>query len=656
MKKIILLVGFILTIVCGRSQGNVQASIQKSCDSLFNLLITEKNDDKKTDLILKFYLTSIDGFPVMVLDLGQRLLQLAEKRKDIIIESSGWTALGQGHRLTGNYVKALEMHRKGVMLAEQSGNERLISFAINQMGHIYKDRLENDKALSLYIQAARYAEHKTGVGMWFPYMNMATVYLNMGNMDSSMFYARKALTIVGAAPNLSNHAVIAFTIGGIYSHRGDTVNARKYFDSAIAIAAQSRSPRYLNSSYLALAEHFYLYKKYDSAAIYCKMALDAVKNTASANLALKPARMLIDYYQDKNPDSTVKFWRVYATANDSLNSARANQQIQMLTFEEDQRKRDIETENIKYRNKVRTGMLLVGLGLFSLVAVVLFRNNRQKQKTNLTLKKTLVELQTTQKQLVQSEKMASLGELTAGIAHEIQNPLNFVNNFSEVNKELADELKEELAAGNLQSANELADDIRDNSEKINHHGKRADAIVKGMLQHSRSSSGQKEPTDINALCDEYLRLSYHGLRAKDKSFNATIHTNFDPSIEKINIIPQDIGRVVMNLLTNAFYAVNQRRQNPGGLASYEPTVTITTSRLTGNNPRSVLITVADNGTGIPSGIADKIFQPFFTTKPTGQGTGLGLSLAYDIVKAHGGTIMLENSSEGATFKIELLVN
>ncbi|HRI22064.1 MAG TPA: ATP-binding protein, partial [Panacibacter sp.] len=224
--------------------------------------------------------------------------------------------------------------------------------------------------------------------------------------------------------------------------------------------------------------------------------------------------------------------------------------------------------------------------------------------------------------------MASLGELTAGIAHEIQNPLNFVNNFSEVNTELIDELKSELATGNMQSANEIADDIKENSEKINHHGKRADAIVKGMLQHSRSSSGQKEPTDINALCDEYLRLAYHGLRAKNKSFNATMKTDFDETIGNINIIPQDMGRVILNLITNAFYAVMEKKKEQP--EAYEPSVNVSTKKVKDR----IEIRVADNGKGIPQNIIDKIFQPFFTTKPTGQGTGLGLSLSYDIVKAH----------------------
>ncbi|MDP4286270.1 MAG: ATP-binding protein [Bacteroidota bacterium] len=272
------------------------------------------------------------------------------------------------------------------------------------------------------------------------------------------------------------------------------------------------------------------------------------------------------------------------------------------------------------------------------------------------IRHTLDNLKATQKQLIQSEKMASLGELTAGIAHEIQNPLNFVNNFSEVNSEMIDELKNELATGNLQLANEIADDIKSNEQKINHHGKRADAIVKSMLEHSRTSTGVKEPTDINKLADEYLRLAYHGLRAKDKHFNVEIKTHFDENIGKINLVSQDIGRVLLNLFNNAFYACAERsrstanQQKSGNPISYNPTVSVNTKK-TDNH---VIITVSDNGKGIPQNIIDKIFQPFFTTKPTGQGTGLGLSLSYDIIKAHDGEIKVDSKEgEGTTFIIEL---
>jgi len=267
------------------------------------------------------------------------------------------------------------------------------------------------------------------------------------------------------------------------------------------------------------------------------------------------------------------------------------------------------------------------------------------------LRTSLETLKGTQAQLIQSEKMASLGELTAGIAHEIQNPLNFVNNFSEVNSELISELVDEVDRGNNEEVKAIAKDIQQNLEKINHHGKRADAIVKGMLQHSRSSNFSKEPTDINKLADEYLRLAYHGLRAKDKSFNATLKTDFDESIGNINIIPQDIGRVILNLITNAFYVVNEKsKQN---IAGYEPTVSVSTKKVKGK----VEIKVADNGNGIPQKVLDKIFQPFFTTKPTGQGTGLGLSLSYDIVKAHGGEIKVATKeNEGTEFIIQLPIS
>ncbi|TAL41893.1 MAG: two-component sensor histidine kinase [Chitinophagaceae bacterium] len=299
---------------------------------------------------------------------------------------------------------------------------------------------------------------------------------------------------------------------------------------------------------------------------------------------------------------------------------------------------------------------MAGIGVLLLLAIIFYRNNRQKQKANKVLETTLTNLKSTQAQLIQSEKMASLGELTAGIAHEIQNPLNFVNNFSEVNKELIAEMKGEIEKENYDEVKALAKDVEENEEKINHHGKRADAIVKGMLQHSRSSSGVKEPTDINALADEYLRLAYHGLRAKDKSFNATTQTDFDKTIGNINIIPQDIGRVILNLITNAFYAVTDKKKQAGD--NYEPIVTVKTSRTPplGGRSAGVLISVSDNANGIPQKVLDKIFQPFFTTKPTGQGTGLGLSLSYDIVKAHGGEINVKTEeNEGSEFIIKLPV-
>ncbi|WP_290841563.1 ATP-binding protein [Flavobacterium sp.] len=268
------------------------------------------------------------------------------------------------------------------------------------------------------------------------------------------------------------------------------------------------------------------------------------------------------------------------------------------------------------------------------------------------LKQTLSELKSTQSQLIQAEKMASLGELTAGIAHEIQNPLNFVNNFSDVSNELVDEILVESQKSKVERDDELISenlhDIKQNLSKIAHHGKRADAIVKGMLQHSRTTSGEKELTNLNVLADEYLRLAYHGLRAKDKSFNAELITNFDANLPKVKVIPQDVGRVLLNLITNAFYATQERSKFEG--ESFKPIVEVSTSSV-GNN---IEISVKDNGNGIPEAIKEKIFQPFFTTKPTGEGTGLGLSLAYDIVKAHGGELQVETiEGESTTFIISI---
>ena len=357
---------------------------------------------------------------------------------------------------------------------------------------------------------------------------------------------------------------------------------------------------------------------------------------------------------------------------DSINAIKFKRltDFQNLSLNEALRLQHIEKEKLTYQNKIRTYAMLSGIAVFMAITFLLYRNNRNRRKTNAILKVqkeelqiTLAELKSTQSQLIQSEKMASLGELTAGIAHEIQNPLNFVNNFSDVNQELLAEMKEEMDKGNMADASAIADDVMANEEKINHHGKRADAIVKGMLQHSRSSSGVKEPTDINSLADEYLRLAYHGLRAKDKSFNATLKTDFDVMSGNINIIPQDIGRVLLNLFNNAFYAVNEKlkaeslKPKTEGKA-YEPIVIVTTRRLgsppVGGDRGTVEICVKDNGTVFRKKILDKIFQPFFTAKPTGQGTGLGLSLSYDIIKAHGGELKVETKeSEGSEFIILL---
>ncbi len=368
---------------------------------------------------------------------------------------------------------------------------------------------------------------------------------------------------------------------------------------------------------------------------------------------LRTYKLLAEIYQKigKTEKSNQSF-QLYISLHERILADQ--EKFRTISFETEKQinEKEASISKLENDNKIEALFKNFTIGIAALLLILagsIYYRFQSKKKANVVLEKTLAELKSTQAQLIQSEKMASLGELTAGIAHEIQNPLNFVNNFSEVNTELIDELEQEADKGNLDEVKAIAKDIRENEQKINHHGKRADAIVKGMLQHSRSSSGQKEPTNINSLADEYLRLAYHGLRAKDKSFNATLKTDYDESIGNINIIPQDIGRVILSLFTNAFYAVDEKKKS--GVEHYDPAVAVSTKSVNGK----VQIQVTDNGNGIPQNIIDKIFQPFFTTKPTGQGTGLGLSLAYDIVKAHGGEITVK-TEKGAGTEFSIILN
>jgi signal transduction histidine kinase len=391
-------------------------------------------------------------------------------------------------------------------------------------------------------------------------------------------------------------------------------------------------------------------KKYGEAIELLHKDIERARLIRSS--VLRDYKLLATLYEKTGDDSKAKqAYKSFINLQDSMLADQSK--YRTISFETEQQITDneIAISKLESENQLSAQSRNFTLGIAALLLILagsIYYRFRSKKKANEVLEKTLTELKSTQAQLIQSEKMASLGELTAGIAHEIQNPLNFVNNFSEVNKELAIELEEEIDKGNYSDAKALAKDIRDNEEKINLHGKRADAIVKGMLAHSRTASGKKEPTDLNALAEEYLRLSYHGLKAKDPSFNASFHFEPNESLPKVSVVPQDIGRVLLNLMNNAFYAVQERSKK--GEADYRPEVVVSTMQ----DGNQVKISVRDNGGGIPDVIREKIFQPFFTTKPTGQGTGLGLSLSYDIVKAHGGELKVETrEGEGSTFMIQL---
>lgn len=653
MKRLFSILVLLIFALSLSAQDSSSVALRKRGDSLIQKIEDEKDPSRRDEFIMRLLSTGTDADPFYTLEVGRRLYTVGEKYNDLLAKGTGWSFYGQGYRLSGNYIKALECHYKAIELAEKSGNQSAIGQAYNQLGHIYKDREEFDRAIELY-QRARIASDagRSEMPKIWPPMNLGGVYLGTGKYDSSLYYSQMAYRRMLQSSTDIWKQYLPYILGNIataHSKLKKEKEAQDTFHLALSIVSQPgyNHLRQKQLLYSRVAEYFRERGREDSCLYYAKAAIAAVENTVFAYLSTKPARMLSELYEKTNADSAVKYLKLFLKTNEVINSTRVTQQMQMLSFEESQRQLELEQERKDYRARVQIYLLLGGLAVVLLFAGFMLRNNKQKQKANLQLQQqkkeleaTLEQLSSTQKQLVHAEKMASLGELTAGIAHEIQNPLNFVNNFSDLNKELAEELKQELATGNWQQAAEIADDIIANEEKINHHGKRADGIVKGMLQHSRSSSGQKEPADLNALCDEYLRLAYHGLRAKDKSFNATFRADLDPALGPVSVLPQDLGRVILNLINNAFYAVNERKKKePDG---YEPEVRVTTKK-TGN---AVEIRISDNGTGIPKSVIDKIFQPFFTTKPTGEGTGLGLSLSYDIVtKGHGGTLQVA-SEEG----------
>ncbi|MBS1496297.1 MAG: GHKL domain-containing protein [Bacteroidetes bacterium] len=526
----------------------------------------------------------------------------------------------------------------------------------HQLGNTWSDAGNKEKGIEYYQKEIRLSEElNSKSGLVISNMNIGHIYADLNKQDSAFVYSRRALENVRLTEWKAYEGFIILDIGQLYMKRGLLDSAKYYFYKALKINREQNNLAGEDPSNRLLSELYEKQGRPDSAFYFASAALQlAYKLKSAPDLAASSNQLAKAWKLLGNADSAFYYLSLSKNISDSLHKDYTGKltRFQNSNFEEQLHLEKQAQESIAAKNKIRTIALLVGLGMLSILAFVFYRNNKQKHKANLVLEKTLSELKSTQKQLIQSEKMASLGELTAGIAHEIQNPLNFVNNFSEVNKEMLEELNAEMQKpinerdNNLQ--NDLIKDVLENSVKINQHGKRADAIVKGMLQHSRTSSGQKEMTNINAICNEYLKLSYHGMRAKDKSFNAEMKTDFDTSFPKINVIPQDIGRVILNLINNAFYAVNERKKlNESG---YEPIIWVSTKRVNDK----IEISVKDNGNGIPDKIKEKIFQPFFTTKPTGSGTGLGLSLSYDIAKAHGGEITVESKeNEGTEFVIQL---
>lgn len=567
---------------------------------------------------------------------------------------------------TGEIPESLQDQFASLGIAQKSNDLYLEAWCLNRIGNTYMELSDYPKAIANYNASKNlFIKYNKEGYVYNVISNIANVYEMMGELDSSKIYQQQVYRY-----SLTNTDRYAITYGEMRERLGNVERRLGNYDSAIihykkGIEESLKDFDYRNlaANYLQLTRVFYFQKHYDSAFHYAKRTIDVAETVSWKKAIYEASGLLTAMYNSVNqPDSAVHYALMNMEVRDALYGPEKIRQLQRITLREQERELQLKRETEQLQTRYRMIALLSALAVFFILAIILWQNNRKKQIINRRLSEqkdqisaqrnelevTLNELKTTQSLLIQSEKMASLGELTAGIAHEIQNPLNFVNNFSEVNKELLSEMSEEMEKGNLEEAKSLAKNVIDNQERINQHGKRADGIVKSMLQHSRTSSGTAEPTNINALTDEYLKLAYHGLRAKDKSFNVTLKTSYDESIALVNVVQQDIGRVILNLLNNAFYAVHEKAKHMKG--KFEPLVSVSTK----HSGENILISIKDNGIGISPKVIDKIFQPFFTTKATGQGTGLGLSLSYDIVKAHSGKLSVETmEGEGAEFTISL---
>jgi signal transduction histidine kinase len=644
LKKIFYL--FLLSAaIC--SQGFSQ---NKFTDSLQRQLPLSKDDTTRVLIMaeLSFYYRyiNIDS----AIHFGEQALSLSEHIHYLRGEANALTHIGQAMREKGDLPKALELQIRARNIAKENNYTTEYATALRRIGLVYMDLRDYPKTLSYLHQALYQAERiQSKRGMTIEYMNLGMTHEYMKDLDSAFYYVQKAFDGKEYIEDL--YPEVLRVMGNIQSKKDNQSLAMNYYRQGIEAGLKLNDYRTISYICSDAAAMFKYFNQPDSSIAYAKKGLEYGKINSYKKSILFSSTILSEYYDSIDAKQALYYYKIAAAAKDSLFGAGNMQTIQSLVSKEEARQKEIEQAKAAYQNKLKLFGLLAGLLVFSIIAFIQFRNNRQKQKANKVLEDTLANLKSAQSQLIQSEKMASLGELTAGIAHEIQNPLNFVNNFSELSNELITEMNEELDNGNTDEVKAIASDIMQNLEKIHHHGKRADSIVKGMLQHSQKGSGQREPTDINALAEEYLHLAYHGYIAKNNTLNASLVTGFDKDIGNINLVQQDISRVLLNLYNNAFYALSAKALAKAD-GDYQPTITLTTKR----KAEFIEITVKDNGLGIPEKIREKIFQPFFTTKPTGQGTGLGLSMSYDTIKAHGGELKVDTKDgEGASFIILLPV-
>ena len=653
---------------------------KKQADSLLLIFPSVKNDSVLMDVCNQlgyyyeeFYQDSAKYF-------FEQQLKLAKQLNQKLWEAHAYSNLGYSMFNIGSYSQALQYYLNALDITENTQSEEYIwkisSFSRNEdprlarlyvlsnvydlLGILYKHIEMNQISKAYFYKSLAIAEKVNDhVILQMVSLDLGSLYLSFGKLDSALIFERNALLYSNISGYSKYRGLIYRLTAEIYTKLENQDSAKLYYNLAIHESKKNENNQMtLAEIYLSLAKNYNAKLNSDSSRMYAEKSLKILNQLQTKRHLPEIYSILASTYKNKgNSDSAFIYLELAINAKDSLTNAVNLKQIQNIGFEQERHKEDLEKEKIIYKSKIRTNALMGGLLTLVIIAFLLFRNNKQKQKAKQKIELAYDHLKSTQAQLIQSEKMASLGELTAGIAHEIQNPLNFVNNFSEINNELIDELNDELNKGDIEEAKAISKDIKENGQKINHHGKRAEAIVKGMLLHSRASSGEKVLTDINTLCDEYLRLAFHGFKAKDKSFSADFKLDLDKNLPKIEVVPQDIGRVLLNLINNAFYVVNEKaKQN---IESYKAEVVVSTSLKPpfGGLGGHIEVWITDNGPGIPTSIKDKIFQPFFTTKPTGSGTGLGLSLSYDIVKAHGGKLKMETKEgAGSEFIIDIPIN
>lgn len=653
MKRIL----FILLVFCNATPGLAQGG---NIDSLKSELSKAKEETTRVILLTQLAEANVRLYPDTALIYARESSKLAKEIKFTKGEYYSTVRLAESWWALGEYSTGINLLLPKIRALQDAHEQDIMLLAYHILADCYRDQGDYKEALAYDFKIQNLVIQQPPCTLCnISYAAIAYLYLETGQADSSYFYLVRSLNF---PPAYGLKGWPFFTAGRIYASRKTYDSAFFYYRESSLAFIQENNLKDLAGVYNSVAGLFKITGATDSSIFYAYKSLSVSLPKRFAKEAMDAYIQLSIAYEPLNTDSALHYYKMAITAKDSLYNQEKQRQIWSYQFNEQLRQQEAEQKQQNLQSEIKLYSSLAALLVFLVITFILFRNNRHKQKAYRLLQKqkqeidfqktkvekTLDELKSAQQQLIQSEKMASLGELTAGIAHEIQNPLNFVNNFSEVNREMVDEASGEMDKCNYDEVKNILHDIKDNSEKINHHGKRADAIVKGMLQHSRSSTGIKELTDINKLADEYLRLAFHGIRAKDKSFNAKVETDFDNSIEKVSIVSQDIGRVLLNMINNAFYAVNEKqKQNING---YEPAVTVRTEKQDGQ----VQVSIEDNGNGIPAAVKEKVFQPFFTTKPAGEGTGLGLSLAYDIIKAHGGEISVKTKDgEGSEFVIIL---